>query len=52
MTPRTFRSGETPHLKVTSRNLEKLTFSAYKLNTEAYFRKKHAVGNVESLEPS
>lgn len=50
MTPRTFRSGETPHLKVTSRNLEKLTFSAYKLNAEAYFRKKHALENIESLD--
>ena len=50
VTPRTFRSGETPHLKVMTRNLEKLTFSAYKLNAEAYFRKKHAIGNVESLD--
>ena len=41
VTPRTFRSGETPHLKITTRNLEKLTFTAYKLNPEAYFRKKH-----------
>ena len=40
VTPRTFRSGETPHLKVTTRNLENLTFSAYRLNAEAYFRKK------------
>ncbi len=52
VTPRVFRSGETPHLKVTTRNLEKLTFSAYKLNPEAYFRKKHALNNVESLDIS
>ena len=50
VTPRTFRSGETPHLKVTTRNLETLTFTAYKLNAEAYFRKKHALGGVESLD--
>jgi alpha-2-macroglobulin len=50
VTPRAFRSGETPHLVVTTRNLEKLTFSAYKLNAEAYFRKKHALQNVESLD--
>ncbi len=50
VTPKTFRSGQTPHLAITTRNLEKLTFSAYKLNAEAYFRKKHALGNVESLD--
>ncbi|HWE40054.1 MAG TPA: MG2 domain-containing protein, partial [Isosphaeraceae bacterium] len=50
VTPRAFRSGETAHLKVTTRNLEKLTFTAYKLNAEAYFRKKHALEDVESLD--
>ena len=50
VTPRIFRSGEVPHLKVTTRNLEKLTFSAYKLNPEAYFRKKHGLSSVESLD--
>ena len=50
VTPRTFRSGETPHLKITTRNLENLTFSAYRLNPEAYFRKKHGIGGVESLD--
>ncbi len=50
VTPRTFRSGETAHLKVTTRNLENLTFSAYKLNAEAYFRKKQLLMNVESLD--
>ena len=49
-TPKTFRTGETPHLKVTTRNLETLTFSAYKLNPEAYFRKKHRLEDVESLD--
>jgi alpha-2-macroglobulin len=50
VTPRAFRSGETAHLKITSRNLENLTFTAYKLNAEAYFRKKHILGAVESLD--
>jgi len=50
VTPHTFRSGEKPHLKVSTRNLETLTFSAYKLNAESYFRKKHALGGVESLD--
>jgi len=50
VSPRAFRSGETAHLKVTTRNLETLTFTAYKLNAEAYFRKKRVLGGVESLD--
>ena len=50
VTPRAFRSGETPHLKIASRNLEQLTFTAHKLNAEAYFRKKLQTGRVESLD--
>ncbi len=50
VSPRAFRSGETAQLKVTTRNLETLTFSAYKLNPEAYFRKKHALGGVGALD--
>ena len=50
LTPRAFRTGEAASLKITTRNLEKLTFTAYKLNPEAYFRKKHGLENVESLD--
>ena len=50
VTPRAFRSGEVGHLKVATRNIDKLTFTAYKLSAEAYFRKKHALGGVESLD--
>ena len=50
VTPRAFRSGETAQLKITTRNLENLTFTAYKLNAEAYFRKKHVLGEVQSLD--
>jgi alpha-2-macroglobulin len=50
VTPRAFRKGETAHLKVTTRNLEKLTFTAYRLNAESYFRKKHALRGVEALD--
>jgi len=49
-TPRTFRSGETAHLEITTRNIESLKLTAYKLNAESYFRKKHAIENVESLD--
>jgi uncharacterized protein YfaS (alpha-2-macroglobulin family)/tetratricopeptide (TPR) repeat protein len=50
VTPRPFRSGETAQLKVTTRNLETLTFTAYKLSPEAYFRKKHTLEGVENLD--
>ncbi|WP_165074525.1 MG2 domain-containing protein [Paludisphaera rhizosphaerae] len=50
VTPRSFRTGETANLQISTRNLERLTFTAYKLNAEAYFRKKHGFENVESLD--
>ena len=50
VTERAFRSGETPQLKIATRNLEKLTFTAYKIDPETYFRKKHALRGVEALD--
>ena len=50
ITPRTFRSGEGAHLKITTRNIETLSFAAYKLSAEAYFRKKSALEHVETLD--
>ncbi|HEX8201135.1 MAG TPA: MG2 domain-containing protein, partial [Isosphaeraceae bacterium] len=50
VTPRTFRSGEPAHLKVATRNIERLTFTAFKLDAEAYFRKKHLLAGVEGLD--
>jgi uncharacterized protein YfaS (alpha-2-macroglobulin family)/tetratricopeptide (TPR) repeat protein len=50
VTPKAFRTGQTPQLKIDTRNLEKLTFTAYKLDPEAYFRKKHALEDVEALD--
>lgn len=50
VTPRTFRSGEVPQLKITTRNLESLTFTAYRLDAEAYFRKKQEIRGVEALD--
>ncbi|WZP00456.1 MG2 domain-containing protein [Isosphaeraceae bacterium EP7] len=43
ISPKAYRSGEAASLKVTTRNLETLTFTAYKLDAEAYFRKKHGL---------
>jgi alpha-2-macroglobulin len=50
VTPRTFRSGEDAHLKIMTRNIETLSFTAYKLSAESYFRKKGALENVETLD--
>ena len=50
VTERAFRSGETPRLKIATRNLDKLTFTAYKIDPETYFRKKHALRGVEDLD--
>src|SRR5581483_3222598 len=50
ITPRTFRSGEEAHLEITTRNIETLSFTAYKLSAEAYFRKKNVLANVETLD--
>ncbi len=50
VTPRSFRSGEVPSLRVTTRNIASLTVSAYKLDPEDYFRKKHALVGVEALD--
>jgi len=50
ITPRAFRSGEGAHLKITTRNLATLSFAAYKLSAEAFFRKKNALEHVESLD--
>src|SRR5262249_3158711 len=50
VTERTFGAGETPRLKVATRNLEKLTFTAYRIDPETYFRKKHRLSGVEALD--
>ena len=50
ITPRVFRSGEGAHLKISTRNIENLSFAAYKLSAEAFFRKKYALEHVESLD--
>ena len=50
VTERAFRSGETPRLKIATRNLPKLTFTAYKIDPETYFRKKRALSGVEALD--
>ncbi|HEX8199033.1 MAG TPA: tetratricopeptide repeat protein, partial [Isosphaeraceae bacterium] len=50
VTPRAVRSGEAARLTITTRNVAALSFSAYKLDAEAFFRKKHALKGVEALD--
>jgi outer membrane protein assembly factor BamD (BamD/ComL family) len=50
ITPKVFRTGEAAKLKISTRNIEKLTFTAYKIDPESYFRKKQRLGGVESLD--
>lgn len=50
ITPRTFRKGEPAQLKIATRNLERLRFTAYKLDPESFFRKKQAMRGVEDLD--
>ncbi len=45
-----FRSGDAAISAVTTRNLETLHFTAYRLNAESYFRNKQRLGNVETLD--
>jgi len=49
-TERTFRSNETPTVKLVSRNLESVNVRIYKVNLETYFRKMHLANGVESLD--
>ena len=50
VTERVFRSDEKPRLKLTTRNIEKVTVRAYKIDLETYFRKMHLARGVEQLD--
>ncbi|MFM7131782.1 MAG: MG2 domain-containing protein, partial [bacterium] len=50
ITPRVFRTNEAAKLKISTRNIEKLNFSAYRIDPESYFRKKQILGVVEQLD--
>ncbi len=51
-TERVFRSGETPRLKLVTRNVESVGIRAYKVDLETYFRKMHQVRGVQRLNIS
>lgn len=50
VTPRVFRSDETPQLTCTTRNIEALTVQLYTVDLETYFRKMHLASGVEGLD--
>ncbi|MBK8976527.1 MAG: tetratricopeptide repeat protein [Planctomycetes bacterium] len=49
-TPRTFRSGETAHFVLTSRNIEQVRVRVWKLDLETWFRATHLPGTVDRLD--
>jgi uncharacterized protein YfaS (alpha-2-macroglobulin family)/TolA-binding protein len=51
-TERVFRGGETPQLKLTTRNIESVTVRVYSVDLETYFRKMHLARGVEQLDIS
>ena len=49
-TERLFRTNEPVQLKLSTRNLERLTVKLYRLDLQSYFRKTHGVASVEALD--
>ncbi|MFP6892884.1 MAG: MG2 domain-containing protein, partial [Opitutales bacterium] len=41
---------EKPVVKLTTRNIKKVTVKQYFLDLEAYFRKRHLIGNIDHLD--
>ncbi len=50
VTERVFRSDETPYLALATRNVEKVSVRAYRVDLETYFRKMHLARGVETLD--
>ncbi|MGO9111411.1 MAG: MG2 domain-containing protein [Thermoguttaceae bacterium] len=51
-TERVFRSGETPQLKLATRNVPAVKVRVYKIDIETYFRKMHSIAGIERLDVS
>lgn len=49
-TERVFRSDETPKIKLTTRNIDRVTVRIYRVDLETYFRKMHLATGVEGLD--
>jgi len=50
VTERTFRTNESAKVKVSLRNIEKLTVNVYKVDMESYWRKMHGITGIENLD--
>ena len=50
LTERSFRSNESPMLKITTRNIESLSFKMYRVDLESYFRKMQSAAGVDALD--
>jgi uncharacterized protein YfaS (alpha-2-macroglobulin family)/tetratricopeptide (TPR) repeat protein len=50
VTERVFRSDETPKIKLTTRNIDRVTVRVYRVDLETYFRKMHLATGVEGLD--
>ena len=50
VTERKFRSDEQPRIKLSTRNLEKVTVKVYRVDMTHYFRKMHLATGIESLD--
>ena len=51
-TERVFRSGETPQLKLATRNVPSVKVRVYKIDLETYFRKMHSIAGIQRLDVS
>ncbi len=49
-TERKYRSDEKPRIKLTTRNIEKVTVKVYRVDMTDYFRKMHLARGIESLD--
>ncbi len=50
LTPRKFRTSERPFLRLSTRNVEKVTVKVYPVEMSDYFRKMHLAGAIETLD--
>ncbi len=49
---RTFRTDETPQVRVETRNIEALNVRVYRVDMEAYFRNQHSMEGIDALDVS
>ena len=50
LTPRKFRTNEHPFLRISTRNVDKVTVKVYRVEMTDYFRKMHLAGAIETLD--